>query len=77
LNEIVSVSMENSAASEKISATIIQISRHIESLVNIASNLSLMAHILEGGFDTSNNFIFIPIHSLNKMTECFRLRVIR
>ncbi len=33
--------------------------------------------ILEGGFDLQGNFIFIPIHSLDKMTECFRRRVIR
>ena len=33
--------------------------------------------ILEGGFDTDGNFVFIPIHSLDKMTEVFRRRVIR
>ncbi len=33
--------------------------------------------ILEGGFDTDGNFVFIPIHSLDNMTECFRRRVIR
>ncbi|MBN2535981.1 MAG: hypothetical protein JXB88_24085, partial [Spirochaetales bacterium] len=48
INEIVSVSNENSAATEEISATTIQISRHIESLVNLASSLSLMAHSLQG-----------------------------
>ncbi len=33
--------------------------------------------ILEGGFDSQGNFVFIPIHALDKMTECFRRRVIR
>ncbi len=33
--------------------------------------------ILEGGFDSRGNFAFIPIHALDKMTECFRRRVIR
>jgi hypothetical protein len=33
--------------------------------------------ILEGGFDSQGNFVFIPIHSMDKMTECFRRRVIR
>ena len=33
--------------------------------------------ILEGGFDSRSNFVFIPIYSLDKMTECFRRRVIK
>ncbi len=33
--------------------------------------------ILEVGFDTDGRFIFIPIHALDKMAECFRRRVIR
>ena len=33
--------------------------------------------VLEGGFDLQGNFAFIPIHSLDKMTECFSRRVIR
>ena len=33
--------------------------------------------ILEDGFDLQGNFVFIPIHSMNKITECFRRRVIR
>ncbi len=33
--------------------------------------------ILEGGFDSQGNFVFITIHSLDKMTEVFRRRVIR
>jgi hypothetical protein len=33
--------------------------------------------VLEGGFDSEGNFSFIPIHSLNSMTEVFRRRVIR
>ncbi len=28
--------------------------------------------ILEGGFDTDGHFVFIPIHALDKMTECFK-----
>ena len=33
--------------------------------------------ILEGGFNLQSNFVFIPIHTLHKMTEVFRRRVIR
>jgi hypothetical protein len=33
--------------------------------------------ILEGGFDLYGNFVFIPIHALDKMTEVFRRRIIR
>ncbi len=33
--------------------------------------------ILEVGFNIQGNFIFIPIHAMDKMTECFRRRVIR
>ncbi|MBA7668082.1 hypothetical protein ES703_76186 [subsurface metagenome] len=33
--------------------------------------------VLEGGFDAESNFVFIPIHNVDKMTECFRRRVIR
>ncbi len=33
--------------------------------------------IIEGGFDSRGNFIFIPIYALDKMTEYFRRRVIR
>ncbi len=32
--------------------------------------------ILEGGFDNNGSFVFIQIHALDKMTECFRRRVI-
>ena len=33
--------------------------------------------VLEGGFDTDERFVFIPIHAPPKMTECFRRRIIR
>ena len=34
------------------------------------------ALILEGGFDTEGQFVFLPIHDTQKLTECFRRRVI-
>lgn len=35
------------------------------------------AIVLEGGFDENGNFIHIPFGNLQKMTECFRRRVIK
>ena len=32
---------------------------------------------LEGGFDQSGNFVYIPFSNLSQMTECFRRRVIK
>jgi len=34
------------------------------------------ALILEGGFDAEGQFVFLPIHDTQKLTECFRRRVI-
>jgi hypothetical protein len=32
--------------------------------------------VLEGGFDKVGNFVYIPFSGLQKMTECFRRKVI-
>ena len=34
------------------------------------------ALILEGGFNAEGQFVFLPIHDTQKLTECFRRRVI-
>ena len=34
------------------------------------------ALILEGGFDAEGQFVFLPIHDTQKLTECFRRRLI-
>ncbi|OQX93170.1 MAG: hypothetical protein B6I17_03925 [Tenericutes bacterium 4572_104] len=48
INEIVFISSQNSAATEEISASTIEVSRHTESLVNFADKLSTMAYSLQG-----------------------------
>jgi len=34
------------------------------------------ALILEGGFDSEVQFVFLPIHDTQELTECFRRRII-
>ena len=48
IKEIVHVSEGNSAACEEISATMLQISENTKGLVDVASNLSQISHIVEG-----------------------------
>lgn len=48
IKDIVSISAQNSTASEKISATSIEISKHMELLKKNSNYLSSMAHILQG-----------------------------
>jgi hypothetical protein len=42
----------------------------------LRANSHWHALILEGGFGPAGQFVFIPIHDTQKLTECFRRRVI-
>lgn len=43
----------------------------------LRANAHWHAIILEGGFDPDGMFLFLPIHDTQKLTECFRRRLIK
>jgi hypothetical protein len=43
----------------------------------LRANAHWHAIILEGGFDPDGKFFFLPIHDTQKLTECFRRRLIK